>query len=169
MHAPLPEQIEIERAVTTGRIYAGSAALAAFPRLTSLLADTRGEVTFELAFGRNVIGQKMVRMQASTALPLICQATLDRFELPVEIDTRLGFVKDEADASGLPEDYEPALMDAGMVDPLALIEDELILAIPVIPRKPGAEVQELAPAPETVAVVADRPNPFTALAALKRK
>ena len=168
MHAPLPEQIEVERAVTTGRVYAGAARLDAFPRLVSLLADAEGEVRFELAFGRNMINQKMVRMQVSAALPLICQTSLDRFELPVELDTKLGFVKEEADASGLPEDYEPALMDLGMVNPLALIEDELILAIPVIPRKPDAQVRVLAAAPETVAVVADRPNPFTALAALKR-
>jgi len=168
MHAPLPEQIEVERAVTTGRIYAGSVKLDAFPRLLSLLADADGEVHFELAFARNVMGQKMLKMQVNTALPLICQATLDRFELPVELDTKLGFVKEEADASGLPEDYEPALMDGGMVNPLALIEDELILAIPVIPRKPDAQVLILAAAPETGAAVADRPNPFTALAALKR-
>lgn len=168
MLAPLPDRIDVERAVSTGRIYSGTFPLAALTRLTELLADGRGEVRYELKFGRNVIGQRMVELRAETALPLICQASLDRFELPVQIDTRIGFVKSEEDASGLPEGYEPALTDEGMVDPAALIEDELILAVPVIPRNPEAVVDLPAPEPES-AEATDRPNPFSALAALKRK
>jgi hypothetical protein len=81
MHAPLPERIEVERAVATGRVYAGSVPLSAMPRLTSLLADARGEVRYQLKFGRNALHQKMVEMQAQAGLPLICQASLERFEL----------------------------------------------------------------------------------------
>ena len=36
-------------------------------------------------------------------LPLICQRGLERFELPVHIDTRLGLIAREADEAGLPE------------------------------------------------------------------
>ncbi len=168
MLTPLPERIDVERAVTTGRVYAGVLPLAALPRLTSLLADAQGEVRYELSFGRNVIGQRSVALLADTALPLICQATLDRFELPVHVDTHLGFVKDETDDAGLPEGYEAALTDEGLVDPAALIEDELILAIPVVPRKPDARLQQPAAEPEGEAD-AGRPNPFAALTALKRK
>lgn len=167
MHTPLPEQIDVERAVATGRVYTGSVRLAEMPRLTSLLADANGEVRYELKFVRNFMHQRTVELSADTAMPLICQASLDRFELPVHIESRLGFVKDEADAAGLPEGYEPALTDEGMVNPLALIEDELILAVPVIPRKPGVKLKLPADEPESEPE-ADRPNPFAALAALKR-
>lgn len=166
MHAPLPERVDVERAVATGRVYAGSLPLSAFARLAGLLADTRGEVRFELRFGRNPIGQRMATLQADTALPLVCQATLDRFELPVRVDARLGMIANEADEAGLPEGYEAVLMDAGLVDPLALVEDELILAVPVIARKPGAELLHPAPAPEGED---DRPHPFAALANLRRE
>lgn len=168
MHAPLPERIDVERAVATGRVYAGSVPLSAMLRLTSLLADDRGEVRYQLRFGRNAIHQKMVEMQAETALPLICQASLERFELPVQVQARLGFVRDESDEAGLPEGYEAALTDEGFVDPLALIEDELILAVPVIPRNPDVATLQPAPAPESAADD-ERPNPFAALAALKRR
>ena len=93
--------------MTTGRIYAGSFPLANLPRLTSLLAGGEGEVRYELKFGRNVIGQRMVEMHVETGFPLICQVSLDVFVLPVEFDTRLGFVKDENDDAGLPEGFEP--------------------------------------------------------------
>jgi uncharacterized protein len=168
MLTPLPERIEVERAVTTGRVYAGVLPLANLPRLTSLLADAQGEVSYELKFGRNAIGQRSVSLQADAALPLTCQATLDRFEFPVHIDAHLGFVKDEADDAGLPEGYEAALTDDGMVDPAALIEDELILAIPVVPRKPDAVLKQPAAKPEEAADE-QRPNPFAALTALKQQ
>ena len=168
MHVPLPEQIDVERAVATGRIYAGSFPLANLPRLTSLLAGSDGEVRFELKFGRNVIEQRMVEMLVETGFPLVCQTSLDTFVLPVQIDTRLGFVKDEADDAGLPEGFEPALTEAGMVDPAALIEDELILAVPVVPRKPGAAVKQPTMESEGEAVD-ERPHPFAGLASLKRK
>lgn len=169
MLAPLPDRIDVERAVSTGRIYSGTFQLAALSRLTNMLADDRGVVHYELKFARNMIGQRMVTMHAETSLPLICQATLERFELPVAIDTRIGFVRDEADADGLPEGYEPALTDEGLVDPAALIEDELILAVPVIPRNPDAVLDVPALDEPESATATDRPNPFSALAALKRK
>jgi uncharacterized protein len=168
MLTPLPERIEVERAVTTGRVYVGVLPLAALPRLVGLLADAQGEVRYELQFGRNAIGQRSVALVADAALPLICQTTLDRFEFPVHVDTHLGFVKDETEDAGLPEGFEATLTDDGMVDPAALIEDELILAIPVIPRKPDAQVQQPAAVPEGEAA-SGRPNPFAALTALKRK
>ncbi|MCC6594140.1 MAG: DUF177 domain-containing protein [Xanthomonadales bacterium] len=158
--------MDVERAVATGRVYSGSVPLSVFERLAGLLADTRGELRFELKFGRNEIGQRMATLQADAALPLVCQTTLDRFELPVRVDVRLGLIADEADEAGLPEGFEAALMDAGLVDPLALLEDELILAVPVIARKPGVEVNAPAPAP---AVEEERPHPFAALAGFKRE
>lgn len=167
MHTPLPERVDIERAVATGRVYAGVLPLARLPRLVGLLADANGEVRYQLSFGRNAIGQRSVALQADTALPLTCQATLDRFEFPVHIDAHLGFVRDEAEDAGLPEGYEATLTDDGMVDPVALIEDELILAIPVVPRKPDAVVKNPVAAPEQDADDG-RPNPFAALTALKR-
>jgi uncharacterized protein len=167
MLAPLPDQIEIERAVGTGRVYAGTIALKLLPRLTSMLADAAGEVRYELKFGRNMLGQRMVAMHAECALPLICQTSLERFELPIQLDAQLGFVKEEADAAGLPEGFEPTLINDGMVDPAALIEDELILVVPVIPRKPDATLKLPAQEPEGE-TEAKRPNPFLALAALKR-
>lgn len=168
MHAPLPDQIDVERAVATGRIYAGSFPLANLPRLTSLLAGSDGDVRYELKFGRNMIGQRMVEMHVETGFPLICQASLDPFVLPVQVDTRLGFVKSEDDDAGLPEGFEPALTDAGMVSPAALIEDELILVVPVIPRKPGATVKQPTMESEGEAVD-EKPHPFAALASLQRK
>lgn len=167
MLAPLPEQIEVERAVAAGREYAGALPLDRFARLQGMLHDTQGQVSYTLRFGRTVIGQPMVEVEANAALPLLCQSSLERFELPVGVRTRLGLISREEDESGLPEGFEPCLVQQGQVDPLALIEDELILTVPVIARNPAlSPVQHEQEVPVEVEA---KPNPFAALAALKRK
>lgn len=167
MLAPLPDQIDIERAVAAGREYVGVLPLHRFARLASMLHDVEGEVRYALRFDRNVIGQLMVAVEADANLPLLCQSTLERFELPVSVRTRLGFISREEDESGLPEGFEPCMMTQGFADPLALIEDELILTVPVIARKP--DVAPVIQQQEVRNSESAKPNPFAALAALKRK
>jgi uncharacterized protein len=80
---------------------------------------------------------------------------------------RAGKDSDEADEAALPPGYEALLVaEDGMLHPLELVEDELILAVPLVPVKPGSETVE-----RDWPVQADeetRANPFSALAALKK-
>ena len=109
-------------------------------------------------------------LRVDAELPLLCQRSLERFLFPVAIEQRLGLIRDEADEAALPPGYEALLMpEDGMLKPVELVEDELILAIPVIPVKPGTEAMEAdwpASADEDVDAGAGS-NPFAALAALK--
>jgi uncharacterized protein len=91
---------------------------------------------------------------------------LERFEYPVEVDARLGFIVDEADEAALPAGYEPLLLDAAGLRPADVIEDELILALPVFPVKPGTQEmqREWKDAP---AEVEAKPNPFAVLKNVK--
>ena len=168
MHAPLPERIDIDRAVAAGRSYTGVVAMDRFERLAPSLADTQGEVEFSLQFEQNQLNQSTVVLTAHARLPLICQTTLERFEYPVSIVANLGFIVREGDEAGLPEGFEAVLKHDGWVDPLALIEDELILAVPLIPRRPGSDaaLAELAIADSSA--TASKPNPFAALASIRR-
>jgi|CXWL01.1.fsa_nt_gi uncharacterized protein len=167
MHAPLPERIDIDRAVAAGRLYEGVVPLARFERLGGNLVDTQGDVEYVLQFQQNELNQSTVVVSAHARLPLLCQTTLERYEHPVSVYTRLGFVVREDEEAGLPEGFEAVLKADGWVDPVALIEDELILAVPLIPRRPGSEealAQHAIPEePESA-----KPNPFAALQGLKR-
>lgn len=142
-------------------------------RLASSLADDNGAVRFELEFGRDELGVAFIDLRAETALPLTCQRTLDRFELPVKIAQRLGLIVSEADEAALPPGYEALLVDNGEVRPADVIEDELILAVPVVPLSPAADGEgamqwraEDPSAPDEAE--SSRPNPFAALARLKK-
>src|SRR3546814_8342459 len=112
------------------------------PRLRDALLDDGGEATFALQFDRDSLQVPYVELRIEAALPLQCQRTLQRFEFTVEIVQRLGLIAaggdDEVEEAALPEGYEALQLPAdGMLRPAELVEDELILAIPVVPVKPG--------------------------------
>ncbi|KAF1013749.1 MAG: Large ribosomal RNA subunit accumulation protein YceD [Stenotrophomonas maltophilia] len=155
--------------VVARRRFDGQVALADMSRLQGLVADTEGECVFSLEFGRDeILRVSYVELTIDTALPLICQRSMQRFLLPVKMVQRLGLIRDEDEESSLPEDYEALLVpEDGQLAPLELVEDELVLAVPVVPLSPDGEPVERDWAPTQEE--SDKANPFAALAALKQK
>lgn len=166
----LPESVDAWRMVSARRIFAGCISLASMPRLAGFLADVTGECEYEIVFDRAAQGQAFVDLKLDGRLPLSCQRTLDRFELPVVIHQQLGLIRAESEEAALPEGFEPVLVpDDGVLRLRDLIEDELILAIPLVPMRdddpPGdAPVWQDAEAPAD-----EVDNPFAALAGLKTR
>lgn len=167
MSAEMPDVLDAWRMVATRRQLEGRYPLARFARLRHSLEDTQGEVQAVLEFDHDALRTPYVELRLRAELPLLCQRTLRRFVFPVDMVQRLGLIRDEADEAALPQGYEPLLIaDDGLLRPADLIEDELILAVPVIPVAPGTEAldQQWSPAAEEAA----QASPFAALAALKR-
>lgn len=170
MSAALPETIDAWRAVTARRRYEGLLPLSALSRLAPMLADTTGEVRYAIAFDRDERGSAYVEVVAEVALPLVCQRTLERFEFPVRIDQRLGLLRREEDEAGLPPGWEPLLVSGDVLEPRAVLEDELILAVPLIPTRPDqASVAEpvWSTGGEPEAAPVPRASPFAALGRLR--
>ena len=129
--------------------------------------DPEGDVRFTIDFDRDALQLPCVAVVAEAELPLQCQRSLQRFLLPVRVEQKLGLIRDEADEAALPEGYEPLLVPAdGLLRPLDLVEDELILAMPVVPVGPGTDPLE-GDWPQD-AEEPRREHPFAALSALKK-
>jgi len=145
----------------------GRLPLSSMARLRDSLAGTEGDVHFAVDFDHDALKVPYAELRIEAELPLLCQRSLQRFLLPVRIVQRLGLIRSEADEAALPDGYEPLLMPAdGMLHVADLVEDELILAVPVIPVMPGSEAVERDwPASEEEV---ERANPFAALSALKK-
>ena len=152
--------------VQARRSFQGILPLAAMSRLRDSLAATDGVVTFDLEFGKDDLGVAHIHLRADASLPLTCQRSLEQFDLPVHIDTRLGLITQEAEEAALPTGYEPLLTNDGALRLADVVEDELILALPVIPVKPGA-VQPASASNENEEPQAETPNPFAALQNIK--
>lgn len=150
--------------VSARRYFEGTLPLAAFPRLGGSLVDAEGECRFSLEFGRDAMNQAFVEVRAEADLPMQCQRTLERYLQPVKVVQQLGLITSEAQEAALPEGMEPLLVpESGELRAIDLVEDELILALPVVPINPDSSL------PETVWPLEDevKPNPFTVLSALK--
>ena len=154
--------------VATQRIFEGVLPLSDMPRLRGALADTEGSARVSVEFGEDALRVPFVELRIDAKLPLECQRSLQRFGYPVKIVQRLGLIRDEEGEDALPEGYEALLVgDDGMMRPADLVEDELILAVPVVPVAPGTDEVERdwdPPEEET-----QRANPFSVLSSLKDK
>ena len=152
------------------RSFEGVLPLSSMPRLCEALERPEGECQFVLEFGRGVLNVPYVEIRAQAQLPLMCQRSLQRFLLPVSVVQRLGLVKRDEQEAELPEGYEVLIPDVdGTIHPAELIEDELILALPVVPMDPRSEPVDLT-WPREVAKIEEEPhqNPFAILADLKQ-
>jgi uncharacterized protein len=163
----------------------GQTALAAFERLRDSLhpgAEGQGVVRWS-AQGRTVAQRGgafeiWVDLQADVTMGLTCQSCLDAVETPLTIDRAFRFVANEQLAAELDETSEDDVLVASRnFDLMALLEDELLLALPLVPRHEVCPKQLPLPAGEDfvtpdgldlpVDEATDTPNPFAALQALK--
>jgi uncharacterized protein len=170
----MPERGDPLHLAELGRSYEGEIELSGLGRLVDSLAGSEGLIRYRLAFDRDHRGRPCVAGHLVGALPLQCQRCLEVFALDVERDWRVVLLAEAAEEALLDEGEDARLIsDKGM--PLAeLIEDELILAVPLVPKHPAGAVCEL-PAGEAVEDEApveefDEPedNPFAELSRLKR-
>ena len=99
---------------------------------------------------------------------LCCQRCLQPFDQPLDIDRWLRFVPDEAQAETLDaESEDDVLALPRWLDLRELATDELLLALPIVPR------HDRCPTPlmgldAATAALAPRDNPFAVLRSLKR-
>lgn len=168
MSADLPELVDAWRMVASRRVFEGRRPLSAMPRLGGALLSTEGEAAYVVEFGQDAFQVPFVALRAEAGLPLQCQRSLQAFVQPVRVEQRFGLIRDEADEAALPPGYEALLVpEDGALRPLDLVEDELILAVPLVPVAPGSEAVERdwpASAEEEA-----HASPFAALAALKKQ
>jgi uncharacterized protein len=170
MSAALPESVDAWRMVASRRRFEGELPLGSLPRLRDSLASDEGTVRYRLEFGRDEMNVAFLKLDAEAELPLVCQRSLETFRLPVVVDERLGLIAREADEAALTAGYEPLLVESGELNLADVIEDELILAVPVVPVAPGSEDKSgYSTDPDPRAGEQEKPSPFAALAQLKRK
>jgi uncharacterized protein len=119
---------------------------------------------------RGVPGQNWLHLRAQATLRLECQRCLQPVETELALDRWFHFVPGEDAAAQLDADSEDDVLAlTRALDLRELVEDELLLALPLVPRHPVCPAPLLAPSDaEHDAAMPDRPNPFAALAALKR-
>jgi uncharacterized protein len=114
------------------RVYA----LGELPRLQDLLADNSGSVHADLAF--KVVGARRAGATVEVAAEpnLVCQRCLQGFSFAIAGKSEIEFADaanaDREDATPLEPQREIYVTDRGRISLRDLVEEELLLAIPMI-------------------------------------
>lgn len=156
-----------------GATLEGTAVLQDFPRLRmeSPQAATQTPVQWRAqAHVDQSPGQApaiRLELHANVTLPVQCQRCMQPMEETITVDRTFRFAHDEATAARLDEELEEdVLVCSRQFDLLDLVEDELIMALPLAPRH---AVCQPATALLDPAVESDsQPHPFAALQQLKK-
>lgn len=164
----LPDYIDPVRFADMGNALAGTVSFSRMRRLTDAVADPSGAANVELQFDVDAQGTRVVQGRVRTDVTLICQRCLQPMVWTVDAEVNLGVVASEQGAEQLPEVYDPLLVGDDPVSLAELVEDEILLALPVFPRhEPAACEAAVGDTREDEASPADKPNPFAVLARLK--
>lgn len=171
-----PDRLDVKAFVQAGATLTGHDSLLKYQRLAEEAQGLHPDLYVDWqAHGelRHVDGggeAQWMHLQVQCAVPLLCQRCLGPVDAPLEVDRWFRFVADEATAEALDDEAEEDLLAISReFDLRALIEDELLMALPVVPahdvcptRVPMAFSDEAFEAAND-----EKPNPFAALAGLQ--
>jgi uncharacterized protein len=173
-----PRRFDVRAFSEAGASHSGEDALSSFERLEKE-RHTDGDRTPAVRWtvrGENRLdatGQPAawLHLSAHLDLPVGCQRCLGPVAVPLDVDRWFRFVADEATAEAEDDDCEEDVLALEpRPDLLALIEDELLMEMPLVPMHdtcpealPGGT-----PGDDGDAAVEPRPNPFASLAQLKK-
>ncbi len=148
-----------------GQQLSDASPVGAFGRLTAEAADGGGEIRWSFAGGRHPKGSPQLVMKVEGAVNLICQRCLTPYSHPIDSETVLVLGRDEAEADELEESLDDDSIDvivgSSALDLLQLVEDEVLLSLPLSPR------HDICPG-DAPAVAPDKPqSPFAVLKTLK--
>ena len=102
------------------------------PRLAELQCSTEG-LEYHLRGGRAGNGKPCLWLSVRGSMELPCQRCLDPIQVPIAIDAELQLAETVREISEADDEIDRVLASRRM-DVALLVEDEVILALPMAPR-----------------------------------
>ena len=165
----LPITISPSRSAQRRLVCKGVFKLADMTRLLAECESRSEHVQVSVKFDVDERGLTVMSGTGSALVALTCQRCTENFQQRLEFSFSFSPVKDFEEADALPSYYDAIELDEnGEVNLRELVEDELLLMIPLIPRHTLEDCQAPADSvwgelPEEL----DKPNPFDVLKQLK--
>ena len=135
-------------------------------RLEDSLANGEGELQYRITAALDPQRRKIVSCIINGFVFLTCQASLEAFRHEVSVSDHLVLVDSEEELPAIEEESESEdyVVAEEPLDIRDLVEDAVLLALPMIPRKPGLDEAKAGGAHDEAA----KRSPFAVLEGLKR-
>ena len=137
----------------------GTLGIGALPRLAASGCEA-ATLRYRVRGAVNAAGRPCLAVAASGVALLACQRCLDPVEFPVELSVELELAASEREIVEADDDVDRVLATNAM-DVAALVEDEVLLVLPMAPMHERCE-------PDAGQRAANRAAPFAALAGLRK-
>ena len=167
----IPEQVDPFRFAEQDLHLDGAVKLIDMQRLnaTRPFANESERATVNLHFGVDEQGLTYLKGHIQTNLELQCQRCLEPLTYEIISDFALGIVRSLEEEKALSDQFEPAMVKEGQLALRELIEDEIILNLPIIPRHEPEVCKVKLPLADTGWEEGRGENPFQVLQSLKGK
>jgi uncharacterized protein len=178
MSRDFPDFVDPWKAAEGQRVFFGTMPLKRMKRLSPLLASAEGEAGFEVSFYFDRQRNAIIKVAVNADLILLCQRSLAPYTETVQRTSLLAIIRDLADQDMMPANYELIVQETGVHETgklalLELVEDELLLALPQIPKNPAVDEIELSTDGEVRSLCDDKEErlqrPFAGLAGMLEK
>ena len=174
MSSRLPDFVDPWRLSDLGKRFTGELELRRMPRLVNVLSNSGGSAAFDLVFGRDGKRRPRIKGRVRAVLALQCQRCLEPLDYPAEASFDLAVIEVDEEAVSLPDEVDPVIATEGRIGLRELLEDELLLAIPQIPRHEAAVCKVDVSAMQSTPIASEsrqketaEANPFAVLSELK--
>lgn len=163
---PLSDYIEPFKLARQSQVLEGNLPLAKMGRLARVLCSEKADVSIKSSFGIDAGGTYFARGTVTAKVEMECQRCMQA--VPVELNAAfaLAFVSSEKGVERVSDTYDPIVVQDEQVVLAELVEDELLLALPIVAKHQGEDCLPKFKNPSD-AVVEEKPNPFAVLAQLK--
>ncbi len=164
-----PVRVEPLKCLEQNTEFSGSIAISKLERLQGFLHDNGGETKVEIHFDRDEHGIALLSGQCQAQVHMTCQRCMNPVAVELEHDFELAIVVSDEKAKHLPKQYEPVICENDSLELLPVIEDELILSLPMFAYHQSCDDNDLTAKEELVPVETEAPsNPFSVLEQLKK-
>jgi uncharacterized protein len=161
----LQQVIDVAEFAFQEKTLAGEIRARDLQRLQDLIVPGEEMLRYEIHGAFSARREAQITCTIHGSILLECQRCLGTFNHVVDLCSTLVFVADESHLPAIEDEDESVdyVVAEKTLDVLALIEDEVILALPLAPRHEAGECKESAARQITDA----KPSPFAALSKLK--
>lgn len=130
----LPSHIDPYSKANQGTAFVGKISLKELSRLEQLLSCTEGEVQIMLTLQQEEGGRLYLSGQVITQLQLPCERCGNPVYYDINLKLRLSPVLTDSQAAQVPKEYDPLVTGSEPVSVLELVEEELLLSLPMVAK-----------------------------------
>ena len=145
----------------SGATLAGALEISDLPRLAEL-GCTVAQIQYVIRGAATAQGRPGLQIDATGSVELACQRCLEAVAVPVAAHAELELAESQ-EAVDLADDDIDRVVATRSMAVAALVEDEVILALPMVPKHATCPTHT-----EEQGAAGERTSPFAALAALRR-